>query len=70
MRSAKGSVSGGALPASDAPGYQHRFQFCPVEMPLGLIVADTPAKHDPLQKVSDHRLCSRPQFTYRAVSWA
>jgi hypothetical protein len=32
----------------DAPGYRHRFQFCPVEMPLGLIVADAPARNSPI----------------------
>jgi hypothetical protein len=32
----------------DAPGYRHRFQFCPVEMPLGLIFADATARNSPI----------------------
>jgi hypothetical protein len=32
----------------DAPGYRHRFHFCPVEMPLGLIFADATARNSPI----------------------
>jgi hypothetical protein len=53
----------------DAPGHRHRFQFCPVEMPLGLIVADAPRSISPFN-VSLIIVRTCPQFTYRAVSWA